>query len=334
MATETKQTLKAWKRGLRVKLTPHPEQAAELGFGSRAVSRGERLVNSDGTPNVRRKGDARTLFSDAYHTTISLTWPKFFIILLSTFIVLNIFFGIVYYIIGTEHLSGVIGETSMEKFSEAFFFSSQTLTTLGYGRISPVGFLSSSVAAIESTLGLLAFALSTSLLWGRFSRPTAKLLYSDRALIAPFHDGKALMVRLVNGRRNHLIEIEARMVAARNEVIDGTKVRKFYNLPLELDKVNFLALSWTLVHPIDDASVFLDMTQDQIQQADYEILVMMKAYDEMYSQMIYSRTSYKADQVIFGAKFISMMSNENIGGTVLDLRKLHSFEVTEFAEKL
>ena len=323
-----KSNINSWKRGLKNKLTPHPEQAAELGFGSRPVSSGERLINSDGTPNVRRKGDKRTVLGDAYHATISLSWTKFFVILLGNFLVLNILFAITYYLIGTDSLAGVRGTTSFEKFIESFFFSSQTLTTLGYGRISPIGFWASTVAAIESTIGLLAFALSTSLLWGRFSRPTAKILYSDTALVAPFKEGIGLMVRLVNGRRNHLIEIEARMVAARNEEIDGKRVRKFYNLPLELSKVNFLALSWTLVHPIDAASIFLSMDPKHLRQWDYEILVMIKAYDEMYSQVVHSRTSYKADQIIYGAKFITMMSSDG-GATTLDMRKLNAYEVVE-----
>jgi inward rectifier potassium channel len=302
-----------------------PEQVLELGFGTRPADKGTRLINQDGSFNVRRVNEKRQWLADAYHTVIALSWSKFFSILFVVFIAENLLFSVIYYLIGTEHLAGVIGETPFEKFSEVFFFSSQTLTTLGYGRISPIGFWSSAVAAIESMVGLLAFALSTSLLWGRFSKPSARLIYSKNALIAPYRDGKGLMVRLVNARKNHLIELEASMIIARNVERDGKMQRSFKNLPLELSKVNNLALSWTLVHAIDENSPVWGEVCDVITD-ECEILVNLKAFDESYSQTVYSRTSYKSTEVIENAKFISMMSSGDDGKTVLDISKLSDFE--------
>jgi inward rectifier potassium channel len=328
---ENKPTITAWRRmvnggGKKQKLV----ESGELGFGTRAGN--VRLVNPDGSFNVRRVGDTGGSLADLYHNLISISWPRFFVILFIGFLMENLLFATIYYLIGTEHLSGVIAQTELQKFTESFFFSSQTLTTLGYGRISPVGFWTSTVAAIESAIGLLAFALSTSLLWGRFSRPTAKLLYTENALVAPYRGGRGLMVRLVNARSNHLIELEAQVTLARNEHIDGREQRKFYNLSLELQKVNYLALSWTLVHPIDESSPLLGLSQEEIDAANTEILVNLKAFDEMYAQTVYSRTSYKAEQIVCGAKFITMMSTAHDGVTILDIDKLNSFETAGLPE--
>ncbi len=302
-----------------------PEQVLELGFGTRPADKGSRLINQDGSFNVHRVNEKRHWLADAYHTVIALSWPKFFAIVFSIFIIENFIFASIYYIIGVEHLAGVVGESTFEKFSEVFFFSTQTLTTLGYGRISPVGFWSSAVAAIESMVGLLAFALSTSLLWGRFSKPSARLLYSENALIAPYREGKGLMVRLVNARKNHLIELEASMIIAKNIERDGKLQRSFKNLPLELSKVSNLALSWTLVHAINEESPIWGELCDVITD-ECEILVNLKAFDESYSQTVYSRTSYKSSEVIENAKFISMMSSDNNGKTILDISKLSGYE--------
>jgi inward rectifier potassium channel len=306
---------------------PKLPETVELGFGTTAGEKRQRLVNPDGTFNVRRLHDARRTFVDLYHTLIAVSWPKFFAILLGAFIIENFIFATIYYLLGTDHLAGIIGTSPLERYAETYFFSSQTLTTLGYGRISPVGFWTSAVAAIESMIGLLAFALSTSLLWGRFSRPTAKILYSDNALVAPYRGSTGLMMRLVNARKNHLIEIEARMVMSRNEMVDGKLQRKFYNLPLELDKVNFLALSWTLVHPITDESPFHKMEQDAIEETETEIMVLMKAYDESYAQTVYSRMSYKTGEILCGAKFRSMIAVDPDGVTTLDMSLLNAYDM-------
>ena len=135
-----------------------------------------------------------------------------------------------------------------------------------------------------------------------------------------------LMIRLVNARKNHLIEIEAGMVISRNETVDGKVQRRFYNLPLELSKVNYLALSWTLVHPITEDSPLFEKHQAEIDEADTEILLNIKTFDETYSQTVYSRTSYKAHQIVCNAKFNSMMSSGDDGKTVLDISKLNDFE--------
>jgi inward rectifier potassium channel len=178
-------------------------------------------------------------------------------------------------------------------------------------------------------LGLLSFAMATGLLYGRFSHPDAKLLYSENAIVAPYRGSVGLMFRTVNGRRTQLIEAETVVTMARNELVGGKEVRKFYRLALELSKINFFALSWTIVHPINESSPFFGHTLEDINNSDTEVMLMIKAFDETYSQTVYSRTSYKAHQFVWGAKFISMMSTDDDGMTTLDLGALNDYEAAE-----
>lgn len=303
-----------------------PIPSPELGFGAATSQTKQRLVNPDGTFNVRRRGVRKLTLADAYHLLITLSWTKFFLIVLGGFMTLNFIFAFIYYFLGIQHLTGLIGTTPFDLYSECFFFSSQTLTTLGYGRIAPTGFWTSAVAGVESMLGLLVFALSTSLLWGRFSRPTAKIFYSHNALVAPYRGGRGLMFRTVNGGSSQLSEIETTVTLARNETEGEKELKKFYRLKLELDRLNFMPTSWTIVHPIDESSPLFGLSQQEINDADTEILAMIKAFDESYSQIVYSRSSYKFNEIVAGAKFLTMMDEDYDGVAVVDLDKLNAYE--------
>ncbi|MEP7235265.1 MAG: ion channel [Ignavibacteriota bacterium] len=318
---------------MAIGLKKQPESAGELGYGTRASKGQQRLVNPDGSFNVRREGFRQRTLADAYHTLIMLGWWKFFGIILGGFLVVNFIFGTIYYLLGTEHLMGMIGDSASDRFWESFFFSSQTLTTVGYGRMSPVGFADSAIAAIESAIGLLIFALSTSLLWGRFSRPTAKLVYSDHVLVSPYRGGKGVMFRTTNGGRSRLIEIEADVTMARTEMIEGKDQRRFYRLKLELPRISVLPTSWTLVHPINEESPFFGRSVEDVEREQTEVLVMLKAFDETYSQTVYSRTSYKSHQIITGAKFIPMIEDGEDGVIVLDIDKLNAYETVVLPEE-
>jgi inward rectifier potassium channel len=186
-------------------------EKADLGFGTKVNDNIQRLLNRDGSFNVKRSGLSFLQSLNSYHTLISLSWFQFNMVVLLSYIVINTVFALIYYFIGIEHMAGVQGRTEVQKLIESFFFSAQTLTTVGYGRISPVGFMTSAVAAIESLTGLLGFALATGLLYGRFSRPIAKILWSDNILVAPYKSGTSLQFRIANGRSNQLIETEVRL---------------------------------------------------------------------------------------------------------------------------
>jgi inward rectifier potassium channel len=303
----------------------------DLGFGTRLTAASTRLLNRDGSFNVRRRGLSFWRTFDPYQHLIRMSWPRFIGVILLAYTVENLLFATIYVTIGIENLDGVVGKTPLEHFAEAFFFSSQTITTLGYGRISPIGFWASAVAALESMLGIMGFALITGLLYGRFSRPSAKLVYSEKSLISPYRDGAAWMFRLANVRSNQLIEVEVEVTFSRVEQWEnGKKVRQFYALTLERSKVNFLALSWTIVHPVDADSPLHGVTPDDLRDADAEFIILIKAFDDTYSQTVHTRSSYRYDEVTWGARFLPMFEEAGDDKNVrLNLHRISSCERAE-----
>lgn len=298
-----------------------PEEFKDLGFGTKITSKEGRIINKDGSFNVERKGFSHF---DFYQWLIGISWWKFIFIVFITYFIVNIVFAVFYFIIGVEYLSGIEGSTNFEKFYDAFFFSAQSLTTVGYGRISPIGFYASIIASIESMAGLLGFALATGLMYGRFSRPAAKFIYSDKSIIAPYQEIKGFMIRIANARKNQLIEVEAQV--AMTWVDKEKKLRQFEMLKLERSKINFLAMSWTLVHPIDESSPLYNMNKENLEEKKVEFIVLLKAFDESFSQTVYSRNSYLYSEVEWGAKFILAISDNGDGKALLDIDKISLYE--------
>ncbi|MCX8473160.1 MAG: ion channel [Sediminibacterium sp.] len=319
------------------KKTPHQQQhqhhqeistvQKDLGFGTFFTS--NRSMNKDGSFNVRKIGVPKFKTYEIYHHLISMSWGKFLFIVFLVYFLANILFALLYYYIGSEHLSfDSLYMNEFEKFIEVFFFSSQTLTTLGYGRIAPVGSLASTVAAVESMCGLLGFALATGLLYGRFSKPHSKIIYSDCAIISPYKNIKGLMFRITNLRNNQLIEIEAEVTLGYNDINSG--VRNFVSMPLERPRINLFPLSWTIVHPIIESSKLFGLSGDDMMKMNLEIYVLIKAYDETFSQHIYSRTSYTGDEIIYGAHFLPMFKPSKDNILEIDISLINAIEKVEF----
>lgn len=284
---------------------PAPQgQSRELGFGTKNRSR-VRYINPDGTFNVRRKGLSRFRTYDLYHKLITMSWGRFGLYVLLFYFSLNVVFSMLYLAVGLEHLEGTVGETPLGMFLDAFFFSAQTVTTLGYGRISPVGAPASTIAAIESLVGLMGFALATGLLWGRFSRATAKIRYSKNAIIAPYRGITGFEFRIANERSSQLLEVEAQVILS--YLLPNEDRRRFDQLPLEREKLNFLPLSWTVVHPIDEDSPLYGKNEQDLKTYDAEFIILVKAFDETFSQTIYSRCSYRFHELIWGVNFESVI---------------------------
>lgn len=301
----------------------------DLGFGRSATT--GRAMNKDGSFNVERAGEPRFRHYEIYHRLITMSWSKFILLIFVSYTAVNFLFAGIYYLMGAENLSMDTSHMHEgEKFMEVFFFSSQTLTTVGYGRIAPVGALASSISSIEAMIGLLGFALATGLLYGRFSRPQAKLLYSDNAVIAPYRDFTGLMFRLTNMRRNQLIEVEIEVNIGYTD--PETKTRSFMLLPLERKKISLFPTSWTIVHPIDENSPLYGRTSEELDEMKMEIFVLLKAFDDTFSQTVYSRTSYRPGEIVFGAKFLPMFTQQENGKTLLDLRLINAMEKVELPQ--
>ncbi|HRE57972.1 MAG TPA: ion channel [Candidatus Kapabacteria bacterium] len=284
--------------------------AANLGFGSQTGNQGTRFMDKNGKFLIHRTGIPFFQIFDSYQWLMTTSWTTFFVIVVSFYIVINTLFALLYFFIGTEYLEGSRAETMFEHFMEAFFFSSHTITTVGYGSISPRGFLSQSVAAIESFLGLLSFALVTGLLYGRFSRPVAYLLYSPHAIVAPYKSGRGFMFRVANKKNSLLSEVHAQVTLARTEINNGIASRKFYRLPLEYDTVNFLTIGWTINHPVNEDSPLYGVSQQEFEQSDAEFLVLLNGFDNTFSQNVQSTHSYKWHEFLWGHKFTSMYERD------------------------
>ncbi|HET9056932.1 MAG TPA: ion channel [Chitinophagaceae bacterium] len=311
-----------FKRFINIKA----QTVEDTGFGTNSNFYGGRLINKDGSPNIRKRGLRFLEATSWFHTMLLMPWWKFLATIFLFFVSINFLFALIYFGIGTEYLGGITSNNTLEKFAQTFFFSVQTFTTVGYGHINPQGIVISAVAAIEALLGLMGFALATGLLYGRFSLPQSFLRFSKNALIAPYKDGVGLMIRMAPFKNNYLTDAEVKITIGMSIEENGKWINKFYDLPLELSKINALTLSWTIVHPINETSPVYRFTIDDFKNAKAEILVFVKAFDEAFSNSVVARTSYTPDEIIVGAKFLPMYHRSGDGRTtVLELDKLNSY---------
>jgi inward rectifier potassium channel len=305
------------------------------GFGASSSNNAGRFYKPGRGVNVIKKGVNILDQYSWYHTMLAMSRTKFLFLIFSIYILVNLVFAGIYYLIGIEHLAGIKAGSPMKSFSEVFFFSTQTFTTVGYGRISPTGFLTSAIATFEAFLGLLSFAIATGLFYGRFSRPQAFIKFSHHALISPYKDGIALMFRMSPYKNNSLSEAEVKLTMAIQIEENGKRMNKFYPLNLEISKINTLTLSWTLVHPIDERSPLYNLNTDDMKNARLEILVFVNAFDEVFSNTVMARTSYIADEIVWGGKFkIMYYASEDKTKTILDLDMLNDYEKIDLLQPI
>ncbi len=280
-----------------------------------------RMINPDGSFNVRRRGVTWHDFHP-YLQLVNMRWFWFLATLLAGFLLINTVFASLYYAIGTEQLQGINAPTAGARFLQTFFFSSQTLTTVGYGGISPKGLAANALAAFEAMCGVLGFAVATGLLFGRVSRPSARIGFSRHMLMAPYGDGMSLQFRVVNRRSNSLLELEASVMLMTVENSDGGHKRQYQVLKLERPKVIFFPLTWTVVHPIDSESPLSGMTEDEWKQRQAEVLILIKAYDDTFSQTVLARYSYRHDELLWGRRFAPAFYVDSNGNLVLEVNRL------------
>lgn len=307
---------------------PAQDPNLDLGFGSVVARESrKRLLNRDGTFNVKREGLGILESLSAYHHLLTISWLRFLAYIVASYVVVNVVFALLYVACGTRTLSGLTGTSMGDRFVQAFFFSVDTVATIGYGNIVPATFMANLLVTVESLVGLLGFSVVAGIVFARFARPVARIVFSHHAVIAPYRDITAFMFRVVNQKSNQIVEMQAKVMVARRRR-DGTAAeRDFTALTLERDRVTFFPLTWTVVHPIDEKSPLWGLSAADFLAADAEFLILLNGFDETFSQNVHTRSSYKAEEVVWGAKFASVFNPPQSDGTIsVDIRKVHDVD--------
>ena len=281
-----------------------------------------RAINKDGSFNVRRRG-LHGLAGSVYMHLVNLSWPRFWGLVALAFLAANIAFALFYTVLGPRSLRAAENDIGLGFFGKAFFFSVHTLTTVGYGDIYPLGLAANLVASAEAALGLMGFAVATGLLFARFSRPNAQLVFSERMVVSPYRDGHSLQFRIANRRNNVLTDVLVDMMLMTVEQdAEGQLRRNFVELKLERRKIFFLALTWTVVHPIDESSPLKGMKAADLERLQAEVLILIRGYDDSFTQVVNTRYSYRWEEVEWSARFAPAFDVAPQGHLVLDLDKV------------
>jgi|TARA_B110001452_G_scaffold219914_1_gene192055 inward rectifier potassium channel len=293
------------------------------GIGTKFDEKVRRMINADGSYNVIKIGSSRGI-RDIFKYLVEISWGKFFLLLFSGYIILNLLFTCVYLVFGFENISG-INPKEGPVFFQAFFFSIQTFTTVGYGTLAPLGIPTQIVASIEAFVGFMSFSLATGLLYGRFSRPKSKLKYADNFVYSKYDDGYSFKFKLTNLSDVVLQDVEAKAITMFNkENSDGKIVRTFYEMPLTLPKIDIMALTWTLVHKIDKGSPFWNQKKEDIIKQQPEFLILVNGFDEIYSERTRSIKSYVAEDIIWNKNFATNFKSLENGKLIMDVRDLNN----------
>ncbi len=310
------------------------EQEKELGFGTLLNEKQNRLINKDGTYNYVRRGLPLNQTFNIYHKLVETSTWRLFLYIFIWYSVINIIFVGLYYAVGIEGIDGMKHTTKLTEFWEVYFFSAQTFTTVGYGRVNPIGALVGAIASFEALSGLMSFALITGLLFARFSKAPKMILFSDKALIAPFiwneKEVPAFMFRSANRLNTNLMNMKAQVSLRILENSESGEIKtKFYTLNLERETITFFPSNWTIVHPIDENSPLFGLSKDEIETAQPEFLVILNGFDETFDQNIFERTSYSHKDLVWGAKFVKIFDFNETGQGIVDLGKISIYEAKE-----
>lgn len=285
----------------------------------------QRIINKDGSFNIKRKGVRKQRYQDL----VTMSDKRFYGVIILTYLLANLIFAMVYLSVGIHKISVTPGVEELHGFWKALFFSMQTFTTVGFGSIFPNDPTANFVAGMEAMFGTLFFAISTGLVYGRFSKASARILFSNNALISPYKGGQALMFRIVNRRPNVLMEMEAKVMLA-IDVDEGEGVeRRYFNLKLEQSSVHFFPLSWTIIHPLDERSPLFGLSREEMRDKSAEILILIKGFDDTFSKHVHIRFSYIVDEFVYNARFLRNFHADESGEILLDIDGVHNFELID-----
>jgi inward rectifier potassium channel len=293
----------------------------DIGYGLHVPEGFDRLVDNNGEFNVVHT-KRPIQFRDVYHYLINTSWTHFLLWVLLGYFVVSFLFAFIYLGIGIDELQGIKPGSFIDNLLHSFYFSTQTFSTVGYGFIAPTGHWASITASIEALIGLLFFSFGTGLLYGRFSRAKPNLKFSDHIYHRDFRDGKALMFRLMHKHPNVLMDMEAEVYLLQKFQSEKGQELKYSPLELERTKLSIMPLTWTIVIIIDDKNPLYNWTEEEFKKNKGEFIVMIKYFDETFSQTIYQRFSFLFEEIIFDKQFAPAHTYNQKGTAYLDHEKL------------
>jgi inward rectifier potassium channel len=274
---------------------------------------------------LTRIGERKWHWSEAYHSILTLSWPRFFALMFGIYLFVNLVFATAYYLI-----PGTILNARSNGFLDAFFFSIETLATVGYGVMSPATTYGHVVASTEILLGMLVTAMLTGLLFARFSRPTARVLFSRVAVITTFNGNPTLMLRAGNERNNLILEASVRMSLIRKEkTLEGEVFYRVYDLKLDRERSSAFALSWTVMHRIDESSPLHGKRPADLVADESTLSVAISGLDETLNDTVHARNSYEPEDIVFGSHFVDILFERETGRWSVDFTKFHDVEADE-----
>jgi inward rectifier potassium channel len=294
----------------------HPEPPAD------ARQRPPRLVPRETGDEMVAVGVSRPWFGDLYHRMLTWPWSAFLLAGSAAYLALNVLFALLYMLDGAA-----IANARPGSFWDAFFFSVQTMATIGYGQMAPATLYANLLVTVETIVGILVLAVSTGLVFARFSRPTARVMFSRVAVIGPYQGVPTLSLRLANERQNHILEAQVSATLVRDELTaEGVRMRRFYDLQLLRQRTPIFVMTFTVLHPIDEASPFWGETPASLEAAQAEIVITVTGLDETMSQAVHARTSYLPHEVLWNHRFVDVLGWTAGGRRAIDYSRFHDTE--------
>lgn len=274
---------------------------------------------TESSTSILRLGGRAVTGRDLYHLLLTVAWHWFFALLALAYLAFNAIFALLYLV-----QPGSIGGAPAGSFADAFFFSVQTMATIGFGVMHPATLYANLVVSVEALMGMAGFALAAGLIFARFSRPTARVLFSRVVVVTPHNGVPTLMFRCANERRNQILEAQVHVYFAREETsAEGLQLRRSHEIKLSRARNPLFSFTWTVMHPIDAESPLYGVDPDLLAGQDAAIVVTLTGTDESLFQSIFTRHTYRPDQILWGHRFVDILGRTDDGQRVVDYRRFH-----------
>ncbi len=278
-----------------------------------------RISSQEGKFQIQGLNQWHNYWRDPYHLMLALPWAGFFGSIAVGYVLLNLMFAVMY-VLGGDCLNGA----RPGNLEDAFFFSVQTFASIGYGAISPKTSYANTIVTLEAIMSLWVMALVTGLVFARFSRPSARVIFSRHVLIAPHNGVLTLMMRTANQRRNQILEAEAQVFLTRDEqTLEGNNLRRFYLLDLSRSRTPSFALSWNIMHSIDENSPLYGLTHEDLVASQSQLIVSVRGIDETVNYNINARHIYGVYDLLWDHYFMDVIHVDDHGDRYIDYSHFH-----------